>query len=248
MKNHQLDDYMVQQIISRLILPFEHWDAYKFGIIDRKGKVLKKKNTLKTKNEKDSWSNLDILCCNLKKILMSYPTTQMKLAQLNNIQNANIPTVIGQPPTYPMSLLSNFFLLKEEIVIKDKGRHIEAYAHDGDNKSVGYTRVNKNTNEVEFTTVDREYRRRGIASKLYDAIEKYIGKAVKPSDTQSDDAQEFWKNRNSDLSEDAPANSSGGGGIAAIGVGPFGEPPVRKREKTLISRLNMRRRIQYGNS
>ena len=160
MKNQQLDDYMVQQIISRLILPFEYWDAYKFGIIDKKGKVLRKKNTLKTQQEKDSWGNLDILCCNLKKILMSYPTTQMKLAQLNIIQHANIPTVIGQPPTYPLSLLKNFFLLKE----------------------------------------------------------------------------------------DAPANSAGGGNIAGIGVGVFGEPPVKKRRKTIASILFARRELERGNN
>jgi hypothetical protein len=44
MRNQQLDDFMVQQIISRLIMPFNQWEAYQYGIIDDKGKVLKQKN------------------------------------------------------------------------------------------------------------------------------------------------------------------------------------------------------------
>lgn len=245
MRNQQLDDYMVQQIVSRLILPFEQWEAYRYGIIDRKGKVLRKKETLTKKQEKDAWTNLDVLCCNLKKLFMSFPQTQMKLNQLTNLQSAPIPTTIGQPPTYPMSMIKNFFLLKEEIVVKDKGRHVEVYAHDEDDKSIGYARAKKgNSREdphVEFITVDKEHRGKGVGNAMYDAIEDHIGKPLSPSDTQSDDAKRLWKRRKA-LREDAPANSAGGGGVAGIGVGSpqFAEPPIK--QSNMLSRLYRRMR------
>lgn len=138
MRNQQLDDYTVQQVISRLIIPFERWDAYRFGIIDAKGRVLKKKASLRTKQEQDSWGYIDIMCCNLKKILNSYPTTQMKMAQLNNILTANLPTTIGQPPTYPLSHLNNFFLLKEENELKIKKHDVEGgYRYEIEHNSNG---------------------------------------------------------------------------------------------------------------
>jgi len=179
MANPQLDDYLVQQILSRFILPFDKWPAYQMGIIDRNGKVLKKRAQLKTQAEKNAWTLLDILCCNLRKILSSYPTTMMKFAQLNTIQTANIPTTIGQPPTIPLaSLASTFFLLKD---------HVE----DPEN----IMELRKELNRI----LD-------------------------------------------ELTEDAAANSSGGGAVAGIGVAAaggspsnFAEPSMRR--KTTASRL-----------
>ena len=46
--------FFVYQFIKRLETPFENTDAYKLGIIDEKGKVLRKRSTLKTKEEKSS--------------------------------------------------------------------------------------------------------------------------------------------------------------------------------------------------
>lgn len=251
MRNQQLDDFMVQQIISRLIMPFHQWDAYQYGIIDEMGKVLKKKNQLKTEKERNSWTNIDILCCNLKKILNSYPTTQMKMSQLNNIQNAKLPTVIGQPPTYPMSLLQNFFLLKEEYVVKDHGKFVTVDVHDREknNPYVGAASFIKGKNNkaggphAERVYVEKEYQRRGIATQMYDRAEKAIGEPLVPSHTQSRDAQAFWKRRLQ--KEEAPANSAGGGGIAGIGVGSpqFAEPPVRKKT---AHRLFRRRQYRDG--
>lgn len=43
------------------------------------------------------------------------------------------------------------------------------------------------------TEVLKPYRRRGIASKMYQAIEKSTGKMLTPAVSLSDDAFEFWK-------------------------------------------------------
>ena len=38
-----VDLFLVFSFIKRLVTPFRKWDAYKQGIIDEKGKVLKNK-------------------------------------------------------------------------------------------------------------------------------------------------------------------------------------------------------------
>ena len=37
-----------------------------------------------------------------------------------------------------------------------------------------------------------------------------------------------------DIEEDAPTNSAGSGSVAGLGVGPMGEPGVKKRKKQSI--------------
>lgn len=44
------------------------------------------------------------------------------------------------------------------------------------------------------------------------------------------------------ITEDAPANSAGGGGVAGIGVGPQGEPPGPKSIVALIRRLRLKKK------
>lgn len=72
-KNPMMDMFLTYQFLKRVNTPFEKWDAYKLGIIDKNGKVLKKKSTLKTANEKASWGYFDILTANLKKMLAKIP-------------------------------------------------------------------------------------------------------------------------------------------------------------------------------
>ena len=49
-----VDALITYRIIKLLVTPFERQEAYKYGIIDDKGKVLKKAKTLKTEREKKS--------------------------------------------------------------------------------------------------------------------------------------------------------------------------------------------------
>jgi hypothetical protein len=72
-KNPMMDMFLTYQFLKRINVPFEKWDAYKLGIIDKNGKVLKKKSTLKSPQEKASWGYFDILTANLKKMLAKIP-------------------------------------------------------------------------------------------------------------------------------------------------------------------------------
>lgn len=74
-----IDTFLLYQFIKRLVLPFEEWDAYKHGIIDENGKVLRKRSSLKTKEEKSSFQLWDVLVLNLKKIIGKIPGGKRKL-------------------------------------------------------------------------------------------------------------------------------------------------------------------------
>tara|TARA_B100001094_G_scaffold150091_1_gene145253 strand:- start:2491 stop:3084 length:594 start_codon:yes stop_codon:yes gene_type:complete len=57
------------RFLKLLVTPFEKTDAFKLGVIDAKGKVLKKGKERKTREEKDSYTVFHRLVFNLKKII-----------------------------------------------------------------------------------------------------------------------------------------------------------------------------------
>lgn len=60
------------RFLSKLVTPFKKTDAYKLGIIDEDGNILKTRDELHTRAEKDAFTYLDLLICNLKKQLKKY--------------------------------------------------------------------------------------------------------------------------------------------------------------------------------
>lgn len=74
-----VDLFLVYQFIVRLVTPFNQWDAFRLGIIDDKGKVIKKRATLTTQEERSAWGYFDILAANIKKLLAKVPGGESKL-------------------------------------------------------------------------------------------------------------------------------------------------------------------------
>jgi hypothetical protein len=50
-----------------------------------------------------------------------------------------------------------------------------------------------------------------------------------------------WKQK---IKEDAPVNNVGGGNIAGVGVGPAGEPGIKKKKKKSIVMGMLKRKVQ----
>jgi len=69
MASRAIDLVITYRIIKLLVTPFERQEAYKQGIIDKDGNVLKKYRTLKTTKEKQSYTILHRFVFNLKRIL-----------------------------------------------------------------------------------------------------------------------------------------------------------------------------------
>ena len=71
MASRGIDFLITYRVVKLLVTPFEKQEAYKFGIIDDKGKVLKKYKSLKTEKERKSYTLLHRFVFNLKRILQS---------------------------------------------------------------------------------------------------------------------------------------------------------------------------------
>jgi len=69
MASRGIDFLITYRVVKMLVTPFEKQEAFKFGIIDEKGKVLKKYKSLKTEKERKSYTLLNRFVFNLKRIL-----------------------------------------------------------------------------------------------------------------------------------------------------------------------------------
>ncbi len=67
-----IDLFLIYQFIRRLATPFKDWEAYKLGIIDENGKILKKRKDLLTVKERQAFGVFDLMILNLKNYLQRY--------------------------------------------------------------------------------------------------------------------------------------------------------------------------------
>lgn len=75
-----VDLFMVYQFIRRLATPFKEWDAYKLGIIDERGNILKKRRELRTTKERKAFGAFDVMVLNLKKLIEKVPGGKSRIA------------------------------------------------------------------------------------------------------------------------------------------------------------------------
>jgi len=88
MASRGIDFLITYRVTKLLVTPFEKQEAFKFGIIDEKGKVLKKYKSLKTEKERKSYTLLHRFVFNLKRILQRVGLGS-KLASFGVAQNFN---------------------------------------------------------------------------------------------------------------------------------------------------------------
>ena len=69
MANRPVDLLIAYRVIKMLVTPFDKQPAFKYGIIDKDGKVLKKFNTITGTLEKRSYTVLHRFVFNLKRLL-----------------------------------------------------------------------------------------------------------------------------------------------------------------------------------
>tara|TARA_R100000152_G_C6729879_1_gene154694 strand:- start:152 stop:604 length:453 start_codon:yes stop_codon:yes gene_type:complete len=81
--------FTVFKFIKIISDPFTKMEAYKLGIIDSKGKFLKKVDELETKKERDAVKPFNRLMINLKKAMDRVPDPKFK-AQLKTLPTAMI--------------------------------------------------------------------------------------------------------------------------------------------------------------
>ena len=77
-----VDNLIAYRILSMLVTPFDKTSAYRLGIIDEKGKILRKMTDLRTDEERTAYTYLHRLVFNLKRILIKLPGGDSKLKNI----------------------------------------------------------------------------------------------------------------------------------------------------------------------
>lgn len=77
-----MDNIIAAKLLYMLVTPFDKTDAYRLGIVDAKGKLLKHAKDLKTQAEKDAFNYLTRLIFNLKRLINKLPGGESNLKNL----------------------------------------------------------------------------------------------------------------------------------------------------------------------
>jgi len=108
MASRAFDTFVTYKIISQLVTDWEDMPAFEHGIIDKKGKLLRKHSSLKTTEEKESYTLFTRLIFNLKRLIQKLPGGSSKLA----------------------SYTAGLFLIKEQIDVERLLNEGEAYVEE----------------------------------------------------------------------------------------------------------------------
>ena len=74
-----VDSVIAYRILRMLTIPFEETDAYKLGIIDAKGKELKRMAQLHTAEERDAYTILHRMVYRIKRIIEKVPVDNKRI-------------------------------------------------------------------------------------------------------------------------------------------------------------------------
>ena len=77
-----VDNLIAYRILWMLVTPFDKTPAYRLGIIDEKGKLLRKMADLRTDEERSAYTYLHRLVFNLKRILIKLPGGDSRLKNI----------------------------------------------------------------------------------------------------------------------------------------------------------------------
>lgn len=133
-----VDNVIAYRILSMLVKNFKDTEAYKLGIIDDKGKLVKKPSSSK---ERDAYSYLHKLVFNMKKIINRLPGGESKLKSLvtalflikEYYESGNRTTSLMED-RYKSLLEMDVSLLEEEMLVE---KYIKDIEEDAPTNSVG---------------------------------------------------------------------------------------------------------------
>jgi hypothetical protein len=82
MASRLIDNLIAVRLLYMLVTPFDKTEAYKLGIIDANGKILRKASSLTTPEEKDAYNYLSRLVFNVKRLINKLPGGESKLKNI----------------------------------------------------------------------------------------------------------------------------------------------------------------------
>lgn len=124
-----VDNLIAFRILRMLVTPFKETEAYKLGIIDESGNVLKRISDM-TSEQKDSYTMLHRMVFRLKKLLAKVPGGSTRLASFTaayylvkeSYQNNKLPTNLEEEFSTLVSKIE-----KEEIILIEEQVEINSF-------------------------------------------------------------------------------------------------------------------------
>ena len=160
-----LNLYFIYKFLRILTTPWEKSEAFKLGIVDDNGKILKKKRALKTAEEKESYTMMHRLVWKLKRLMEKVPFGKSRLASyaaaLWLIKENKFQGTDEQLQESFLSFLETNWK-NDALILK------ENYEGDMDKKT--FSRLKK-----EFTIID-EMPNRKYKEKINSLLKDYHGK------------------------------------------------------------------------
>jgi len=120
-----VDSIIAYRILRMLVTPFDQTDAFRLGIVDSKGKELKKMSNLNSVDEKDAYSILHRMIFRIKRIIEKVPTENKKLASF-----AAALALIKEhynSKTEPIDLEWQFMNLNESNILDEDKKQTEQF-------------------------------------------------------------------------------------------------------------------------
>lgn len=179
-----VDIYLVYRILRRLTQPFTGWDAFKLGVIDAEGNILKKSNDRLKIDEKDSLTKFDLMILKLKKLLGTLPMGKTRLASY-----AAALWFLKEEKNLTEKNLEEKFIfgfnkeLLAEAKIKMKKEDIANVASSGavagltgDPPVFKKTMMRRFANNDVFVVDDDSFKKARLGKKKFVKYETYVGK------------------------------------------------------------------------
>ena len=203
--------YFVYQFLKKLVTPFEKTEAFKLGIIDEKGKILKKRRDLKGDEEKSAYNLSDTLVWNLKKILGKIPFGKSKLASYAAALWLIKEQGNGKIFVNEKELEKQFFDYFEKLENDDLNE--STFDNVSDKIVLGILQAYDEEQEshAKFLTLANVYT--GLSKEYIQ--EEFLTMTLPFNETINEEFEQF-------LNEDAPVTAVAG--VATRGI-PLGKPP-----------------------
>jgi len=203
--------YFVYQFLKKLVTPFEKTAAFELGIIDEKGKILKRRRDLDTTEEKEAYNLSDTLVWNLKKILGKIPLGKSKLASYAAALWLIKEQDNGKIFVSEKELEAQFFDYFEKLQSDELSENV--YDNVTDKVVIGILQAydEEQISHTKFLTLANEYT--GLTKKYIQ--EEFLTMTLPFDETINKEFEQY-------LNEDSPV--TGTVGVATRGI-PLGEPP-----------------------
>jgi len=203
--------YFVYQFLKKLVTPFEKTEAFKLGIIDNKGKILKKRRDLTTVAEKEAYNLSDTLIWNLKKILAKVPGGSSKIASYAAALWLIKEQGNGKIFVNEKELEKQFFDYFEKLENDDLNE--STFDNVSDKIVLGILQAYDEEQEshAKFLTLANVYT--GLSKEYIQ--EEFLTMTLPFNETINEEFEQF-------LNEDAPVTAVAG--VATRGI-PLGKPP-----------------------